>query len=188
MTEGARPATTASDPTEDEFLVLTDESDVVVGYERKGRVHDGEGLLHRAFSIFLFDGEGRILLQKRSAAKRLWPGHWSNSCCGHPRRGESLDLATARRLREELGLEAALERLFSVNYRFRYGDAGSEHEVCSVLRGKLTGEPRPDPREVAEWRLATPEDVTRSLKESAAEHTPWFTLEWKILLERYPKG
>ena len=73
-----------------ENLILVDEEDRVIGHEEKERCHDGAGKLHRAFSVFLFDGRGRMLIQRRSAAKRLWPLFWSNSCCSHPRQGEEI--------------------------------------------------------------------------------------------------
>jgi len=98
---------------DDEPLILVDEDDNEVGYRSKGECHEGHGILHRAFSIFLFDKRGRVLLQQRAAGKRLWPLHWSNSCCSHPRRGETMDQALHRRLREELGLEASLKSFTS---------------------------------------------------------------------------
>lgn len=183
MTESDKPKPRA--PGDDEFLIVVDEGDRLLRYERKRKVHDGPGLLHRAFSIFLFDASKRFLLQRRSAEKRLWGGRWSNSCCGHPRRGETDELGAARRLREELSIAVPLVRLFSVTYRFSDGEKGSEHERCSVHLGRLSGAPRPDPREIAETRLASIEDVTRDLAARPDEFTPWFRLEWAILLERH---
>jgi len=184
MTDRPDPSSPAADGA-DEFLIVVDEADRLLRYERKRIVHDGTGLLHRAFSIFLFDASKRFLLQKRSDGKRLWSGRWSNTCCGHPRRGESDALAAERRLREELGLASPLAKLFSVTYRFSDGDKGTEHELCSVHVGRLDGAPRPDPREVAETRFATIDDVTRDLAAHPDLYTPWFRLEWPILLERH---
>ena len=87
--------------SEAEELILVDGEDNETGYLSKAACHDGDGVLHRAFSLFLFDSAGRLLLQQRAATKRLWPGFWSNSCCSHPRRGESMEVATSRRLRDE---------------------------------------------------------------------------------------
>lgn len=181
MTEKSLTGATA----DDEFLIVVDESDRLLRYERKRKVHDGAGLLHRAFSIFLFDASKRFLLQRRSAEKRLWGGRWSNTCCGHPRRGETDELAASRRLREELSISVPLARLFSVTYRFSDGDKGSEHEIGSVHVGRLAGLVRPDPREIAETRLATVDEVTRDLAARPDEYTPWFRLEWAILVERH---
>src|SRR5579872_2001083 len=87
-----------------EALILVDEADREVGHLSKAKCHDGQGVLHRAFSLLIFNDAGELLLQQRSAAKRLWPLYWSNSCCSHPRRAESMDSAIHRRLYEELGL------------------------------------------------------------------------------------
>ncbi|MDH5246330.1 MAG: isopentenyl-diphosphate delta-isomerase, partial [Betaproteobacteria bacterium] len=84
--------------SEREELILVDEDDNEVGHLSKADCHDGQGRLHRAFSVFLFNDAGELLLQQRGRSKRLWPGYWSNSCCSHPRRGESLEIATSRRL------------------------------------------------------------------------------------------
>ncbi len=102
--------------SESEDLILVDRDDREIGHLSKAQCHDGEGVLHRAFSLFLFSDRGELLLQQRSPHKRLWPGFWSNSCCSHPRRGETLELATARRLDDELNLGAELEHV----YRFCY--------------------------------------------------------------------
>src|SRR6185503_4772968 len=101
---------------DDEPLVLVNDADEEIGFASKGQCHDGEGLLHRAFSVFLFSPEGEVLLQQRSSQKRLWPGAWSNACCSHPRRGEALDDAMRRRLREELSVEAEVRFLFKFRY------------------------------------------------------------------------
>ncbi|MFN8641790.1 MAG: isopentenyl-diphosphate Delta-isomerase, partial [Candidatus Binatia bacterium] len=108
----------------DDRLILVDEHDTPIGADSRAACHAGTGRLHRAFSIYLFDRRGRLLLQKRSAAKLLWPQHWSNSCCSHPRVGETTDQAARRRLVEELGLETALQALFKFHYQARFGAVG----------------------------------------------------------------
>ena len=97
--------------SDDEPLILVDSRDRELGYLDKSACHDGEGRLHRAFSVFIFNPRGDVLLQRRSRSKRLWPSHWSNSCCSHPRKGETMEQAVHRRIRQELGFAAAdLER------------------------------------------------------------------------------
>ena len=91
--------------SEAEELILVDSDDNETGFLSKAECHDGQGQRHRAFSLFLFNEDGELLLQQRAASKRLWPGYWSNTCCSHPRRGETLEVATRRRLRDELNIE-----------------------------------------------------------------------------------
>ena len=88
--------------SESEALILVDENDREIGFSSKDSCHDGPGILHRAFSLFIFNTAGELLLQQRSAGKRLWPLYWSNSCCSHPRAGETMELAVNRRLQQEL--------------------------------------------------------------------------------------
>ncbi|HPC84268.1 MAG TPA: isopentenyl-diphosphate Delta-isomerase [Thermoanaerobaculaceae bacterium] len=162
----------------DEPLILVDEHDREIGFASKQRCHEGEGLLHRAFSVFLFDPAGRLLLQQRANSKPLWPGYWANSCCSHPRRGETVEEAAHRRLGEELGVAAKLEVLFSFTYHARYRDLGSERELCWVLAGPLSGELRPNPNEVAAWRFVSVDELDAELATRPDLYSPWLHLEW----------
>jgi isopentenyl-diphosphate delta-isomerase len=155
---------------EDENLVLVDESDRVVGHLSKGACHDGEGVLHRAFSLFVFNREGQLLLQQRSEKKRLWPLFWSNTCCSHPREGETMDEAVHRRLHEELRMTSELEFLYKFQYQASYEDIGSENEICWVYVG-MTDDP---PATLDDEMDATPEIFT-----------PWFQMEWARVREVY---
>ena len=169
-----------------EDLILVDASDRVVGYLDKERCHDGGGHLHRAFSIFLRDERGRVVLQQRSAGKRLWAGYWSNSVCSHPRRGESTAEAAQRRLLEELGVSLPLRFLFRFRYHASCADRGSEHELCSVYWGRLAGEPlRPDPGEIAGLRRLEPEALTQALRDDPEAFTPWLQLAWRRIREEH---
>ena len=127
---------------DDEPLVLVDEQDREIGFMDKASAHLGRGTLHRAFSLFIFNAGGELLLQQRAAGKRLWPGFWSNTCCSHPRRGETLDSAIHRRLDEELGLKTALRFLFKFQYQAQFDADGAEHELCSVYAGRSGDQPR----------------------------------------------
>ncbi len=171
--------------SEREELILVDADDEVVGYRSKGDCHDGEGILHRAFSVFLFDNQGHVLIQQRSADKRLWPLYWSNSVCSHPRRGESLDYATGRRMKEELGCRSALEPVYKFQYQARYSELGSENELCSVYLGRVESELAINPTEIADWRFVSPDDLERELAETPDQFTPWFKMEWGQLQSRY---
>ncbi len=166
---------------DDEPLILVDARDNVQGYRPKADCHVGDGILHRAFSIFLFDAQGRLLIHQRSAEKPLWPGFWTNSCCSHPRRGETVEEAAHRRLREELGVEAELTRLYAFQYQARYLDIGSENELCTVFVGPLQGEPKVNPTEIEEWRMISAQELDAALADDPESYTPWCRMEWQRL-------
>ena len=163
---------------ETEPLILVDEADREVGYMSKARCHQGRGVLHRAFSLLIFNDQGELLLQRRSAHKRLWPHFWSNSCCSHPRRNESMEVATHRRLYEELGLACPLHFLFKFQYQAQFDNVGAEHELCSVFIGCSSGPLRIDHNEIADWRWVSPGGLADEMR-SGADFTPWFTMEWE---------
>ncbi len=160
-------------------LILVDSADRDVGFLSKEECHRGTGVLHRAFSVFLFDRDGRTLLQQRSSHKPLWPLYWSNSCCSHPRRGETVEEAAPRRVREELGVDCTLRYLYKFEYRAPFRDVGSEHELCHVYSGTLSGEPRANPDEIAAVRFVSAESLTREIAEHPENFTPWMKLEWE---------
>lgn len=164
-----------------EQLILVDEADREVGFLDKGRCHDGEGILHRAFSLFVFNPAGELLLQQRAAGKRLWPGFWANTCCSHPRRGESLDVATRRRLAEELGMRCQLQHLYHFSYHARYRDLGSERELCHVLVGQSADPVQANPTEVGAWRFVAPEALDAEIAAHPERFTPWLKMEWQRL-------
>jgi isopentenyl-diphosphate delta-isomerase len=164
-----------SDPSEQ--LILVDSDDQEVGYLSKLDCHAGAGVMHRAFSIFLFNSDGEILMQRRSAGKPLWPLYWSNSCCSHPRVGESIDLALQRRMQEELGVQCPLIFLYKFQYQAPFGDLGSECEVCSVYAGTYDGVIHVNQTEIAEVRYATPAALLRQIERDPDGFTPWFRME-----------
>lgn len=171
--------------SESEELILVDLADTVVGFASKAAAHDGDGILHRAFSVFLTDADGRILLQQRASGKRLWAGYWANSVCSHPRRGESMALATERRMREELGVAVDVEFCFTFDYHARFGTLGSERELCSVFLGTVDpAEIEHNRTEVGAVRWISPADLDRELTEHPEHFTPWLHLEWERLRER----
>ena len=172
--------------SEDERLILVDSEDRVVGSLGKAVCHDGQGILHRAFSLFVFNGAGETLLQRRHPDKRLWPGYWSNSCCSHPRRGEAVGDAVLRRAGDELGLAlTGIEMLYKFEYRAAYADVGSEFELCSVFVGHTDTEPRINTTEIAEWRWIRPDDLDHDLESNAQDFTPWLKLEWSRLRSEF---
>lgn len=170
--------------TSDE-LILVDPEDNVVGHLDKEACHRGAGIRHRAFSVFLFDRNGRVLLQKRAMHKPLWPGFWSNSVCSHPRRGESVEAAAARRIPEELGIACRLRSLFRFEYQALDTDRGAEHELCWVLAGRVADidlralSPDRDEVERLEWTAV--EELDRLIASEPNRYTPWLRLEWQRL-------
>jgi isopentenyl-diphosphate Delta-isomerase len=173
-------ATAGAGAEDGEPLILVDEADREVGHLGKAQCHAGRGVLHRAFSILIFNGRGELLLQQRARAKRLWPLYWSNSCCSHPRRAETLEAATRRRLREELGLDCPLRFLFKFQYQAQFDAGGAEHELCSVFIGQSSEEPAINSGEICAWRWISPEALEAEMKAGdGARFTPWFLIEWE---------
>ena len=166
---------------DDEPLVLVDSTDHDQGFLDKAACHNGDGRLHRAFSVFLFNSKLELLLQQRSSQKRLWPMWWSNSCCSHPRRGETVAQAVQRRTREELASDAAMHFTHKFEYHARFGQEGSEHELCHVFVGVSDGPVQVNANEVAAMRWVAPAALDAALADAAAPYTPWLRLEWAAL-------
>jgi isopentenyl-diphosphate delta-isomerase len=159
-------------PKADESLILVDEHNRSTGSAGKNAVHRA-GLLHRAFSIFLVDGRGRILLQRRSLEKYHSSGLWANSCCGHPRPGEQTLLAARRRLKEELGVDEPLSFGFFSRYRADLDRGMQENEFVYVYFGPLVSYLQPDPAEVSEVALLSPTEIKRRIARQPDAFTYW---------------
>ena len=161
-----------------ENLILVDALDREIGCCSKSECHDGSGKLHRAFSIFISNKDGELLLQRRSTEKPLWPGYWSNACCSHPRRGESMADAIYRRLDQELGFECPLTYLYKFKYHAQYGEVGAEHEYCWVYHGRYDGEIKVNSNEISDWRFVNLKEFEANLRVSPESYTPWLKMEW----------
>jgi isopentenyl-diphosphate delta-isomerase len=162
-----------------EALILVDEQDQDVGYLDKTACHEGRGILHRAFSLLIFNEDGALLIQQRAPSKRLWPLYWSNSCCSHPRSTETLEIATKRRLREELGIACPLHYLFKFQYQAQFDARGAENELCSVFIGHTADALRINTAEINDWRWVSPQILQEELAaQGDRTFTPWFILEW----------
>ncbi|MFC4034640.1 isopentenyl-diphosphate Delta-isomerase [Streptomyces polygonati] len=156
------------------MLELVDENGVTIGTAEKLSAHLAPGRLHRAFSVFLFDDEGRLLLQRRALGKYHSPGVWSNTCCGHPYPGEQPFVAAARRTAEELGIAPALMREAGT-VRYNHPDPASglvEQEYNHLFVGLVRGELRPDPAEIDETALVGPQALARL--RSDGPFSAWF--------------
>lgn len=170
---------------DDEPLIVVDEQDNVLGYQSKTEVHQGAGILHRAFSVFLFNQRGELLLQRRSGTKPLWPLYWSNSCCSHPRREEALIEAAGRRVPEELGVAADVEFLFRFQYHASFGGHGSERELCSVFLGRTAEAIDANRHEIAAWEWTSVRRFEADLQRSPDAYTPWLKLEWALIRDQH---
>jgi isopentenyl-diphosphate delta-isomerase len=158
-------------------VILVDESDRPIGQAPKLRAHQNGGQLHRAFSIFIVNSAGQMLMQRRSGAKYHFGGLWSNACCSHPRRGERLLPAARRRLREEFGFDTPLRRAFSFIYRAVDPVSGlTEHEFDHVLCGQFDGEPKPNPEEIDQWKWMEVAEAIADAAQRPGRYTPWFRL------------
>lgn len=167
--------------SDSEPLIRVNQSDEPLGFLDKSACHDGGGVLHRAFSVFVLNPCGELLLQQRHQSKRLWPGYWSNSCCSHPRAGERMEEAVARRLEQELGIQAAVEFMFKFEYRAAFEDVGTEHELCWVYVGQTEATPVVNTSEIAAWRWVDPSCLDATLREEPERYTPWLKMEWARL-------
>lgn len=162
------------------MVVLINENDEVKGLMEKMQAHK-TGLLHRAFSVFLFNNQGEMLLQKRAAHKYHSPNQWTNAVCSHPRDGETYKDAALRRLKEELGIEVEIDHKFFFIYKADVGDGLWEHELDHVFVGNYQGEFQLNPEEVSEVRYISQENLEKEMTENPANFTEWF----KIILKEY---
>src|SRR4051794_39433540 len=166
-------------------VVLVDEQDRPLGVEAKLKAHEAGGRLHRAFSVFLFDAAGRMLLQRRAAGKYHFGGLWTNACCSPPQWGEDVVSGARARLRGEVGGGADLAEAVT----FVYPGAGpargpTEHEFDHVLFGRFDGRPEPDPAEVDDWRWVDSADLARDVAEHPDRYTPWFRIALEQIRRR----
>jgi len=162
-------------------VILVNKKDKKIGEKEKLKAHR-EGKLHRAFSIFIFNKKGEILLQKRAKRKYHSGGLWSNSCCSHPRPGENIFLAVKRRLKEEMGIETKLKRIFKIHYKAKVGNL-IENEIDHVFVGYFDGNPKINKREAEDFRWEKIDNVLKDLKENPQKYTIWF----KIILPKLIK-
>ncbi|HRS01987.1 MAG TPA: isopentenyl-diphosphate Delta-isomerase [Bacteroidota bacterium] len=170
-----------------ELLILVDENDNEIGYLEKEKCHQDNGVLHRAFSIFLINDKKELLLQKRSHNKLLWGNYWSNSVCSHPRKDESVEFATNRRIKDELGIEldTPLQYLFKFQYFAQFDNIGCERELCSVFVGKYTGPIYPNMNEISDIKYISLSLVDDELRRKNSEFTPWFKIEWQRISDEF---
>jgi isopentenyl-diphosphate delta-isomerase len=184
-----RPAGREDDRlTAEERVVLVDRNDREIGTEEKLRAHES-GVLHRAVSVFVFDAHGRILLQRRARRKYHSAGKWSNTCCSHPRPGETPSDAAHRRLGEEMGISSELTPAFSFIYRAELDHGLIEHELDHVFVGTFTGAPAPDVHEVSSWGWMPMATLIADCAAAPADYSAWLpTALEEMVRQRSPEA
>ena len=164
----------------EEKVVLVNEKDEKIGLMPKMEAHE-KALLHRAFSVFVFNDKNELMIQQRALHKYHSPGLWTNTCCSHQRDGENNIDAGKRRLQEEMGFSTDLKETISFIYKAPFDNGLSEHEFDYILIGKYDGEPNINPDEVAAWKWMSLEAIKKDLQENPANYTAWF----KIIFDKH---
>lgn len=155
-------------------VVIVDKDDRPLGLSERWLAHQPPGMLHRAFSVAVFNTAGQLLLQRRAVQKRTFPGRWSNTCCGHAQEGIDITISAARRLKEEMGIDVLLQRVGT--FRYQSLDAASglvEHEITHILTGHFEGSPDPCPDESSDWVWESPDELHVKVDSDPARYTPW---------------
>ncbi|MEK9559215.1 MAG: isopentenyl-diphosphate Delta-isomerase [Flavobacteriaceae bacterium] len=163
-----------------EYVILVDTADRELGTMEKMEAHE-KAALHRAFSVFIFNDRGELMLQQRAAHKYHSPLLWTNTCCSHQRQGESNIDAGKRRLKEEMGFEVDLDEKFHFVYKAEFDNGLTEHELDHVMVGYYNGEPTINPEEVASWKWIDMEVLQQDIKDHPHDYTAWF----KIIFDRF---
>ena len=158
-----------------EKVVLVDEKDAPIGEMEKMEAHEN-AILHRAFSVFVFNGKNELLLQQRALSKYHSPGLWTNTCCSHPRPGEAIIDAGHRRLHEEMGFDCEIEKIFDFVYKAKLDKGLSEHEFDHVLFGRFVNAPEINPKEVESWKWMGMDDIATDMKINPKNYTVWFRI------------
>ena len=169
-----------------EYVVLVDANDNPIGLMEKMEAHI-KAELHRAFSIFIFNTKGEMLLQQRAFSKYHTPGLWTNTCCSHPRHEETLEQATARRLQEEMGMKCELKEVFHFTYKADVTQGLMEHEIDHVFVGTTDVVPEINPEEVESYKYDTMENIRMDIEKNPQDYTPWFKIAFAELLKHYNK-
>jgi isopentenyl-diphosphate delta-isomerase len=170
-----------------EKVVLVDENDREIGIEDKIKAHK-EGKLHRAFSIFIFNSKGEMLLQKRAKNKYHSGGLWTNACCSHPRPNESLENAVHRRLKEEMGFDCQLNKAFHFIYKVNFENGLKEYEFDHVFIGVYDGKVNPNLDEVEDFKWVDIDTLIKDVQCNGDKYTYWFKVALPKVLEFYRRG
>ncbi len=165
-----------------EFVILVDNNDQQIGLMEKQAAHIGPHL-HRAFSIFIFNSQGELLMQQRALTKYHSPGLWTNTCCSHPRDGETTHEAAKRRLMEEMGMDCEIHEAYSFIYKAPVGQGLTEHEFDHVFIGQSDAIPVINTDEVASWKYMSLEKLQKDIASYPELYTEWFKITFKEMTQ-----
>lgn len=166
------------------LVILVDKQGEITGYEEKLKAHQ-KGMLHLAFSVFIMNSSGQMLIQQRAYSKYHFAGMWSNTCCSHPFPGEEVIQAAHRRLKEEMGFDTELTQAFSFIYQVNDTKSGlTEHELDHVFTGIYDGEVKPDTQEIQAYRWETPSSLYQQIASNPDSFTEWFKIGLDRLKEK----
>jgi isopentenyl-diphosphate delta-isomerase len=163
-----------------EEVILVNEQDEETGTIEKMEAHR-KALLHRAFSVFIFNEKGEMLLQQRAMGKYHSPGLWTNACCSHPRPGELVEEAAGRRLMEEMGIDVKIEKVFDFIYKTEFDNGLTEFEFDHVYTGTYDGSLNPDKQEVHDYCFRSMEDIEQDLSRCPEKYSEWFKIAFPLL-------
>ncbi|MCD4694746.1 MAG: isopentenyl-diphosphate Delta-isomerase [Bacteroidales bacterium] len=158
-----------------EYVILVDENDVAVSEMEKMEAHQ-KGLLHRAFSVFIFNNINELMIQQRALTKYHSPGLWANTCCSHPRTGEKTIEAAHRRMKEEMGFDCNFSEAFSFVYKSEVGQGLTEHEFDHVFIGQSDKTPDINKDEVHDWQYKSMESIRKEINTTPEKYTVWFRI------------
>lgn len=168
-----------------EQVILVNESDHQIGVMEKMEAHE-KAILHRAFSVFLFNSLGEMMLQRRALTKYHSAGLWTNACCSHPRPGETALEAAQRRTKEELGIQPQIQHIFSFMYKASFDNGLTEHEFDHVFIGQWNDDVHLNPEEVAEIRYLTIEEIRSDMQQNPDHYTAWFKIAFDQVTSHLP--
>jgi len=170
-----------------DFVILVDQFDNERGTMEKLEAHL-KNELHRAFSVFIFNSKGEMLIHQRALEKYHSPGLWTNACCSHPAPGENLENAIKRRLREELNMSVSVEHLFKFHYQANFDNGLSEHEMDHVFIGFSDEAPIPNPEEVEDFNYVSADYLEKDIKKNPNDYTEWFKICYLKVIDQYQRN
>ena len=174
-----------SGDTMEEYVILVDQNDNPIGKEDKVKCHLPNGKLHRAFTALIFNGEGKLLLTKRSEGKMLWPNDWDGTVASHPRESETYVSSAERRMPEEIGIDCKMNYVNKFEYHVPYKDIGSENEICGTLIGTIDSfdESSMIKDEISEIKWIDPDELKNELEQNRDAYCPWMVIALYFLAD-----